>query len=221
MRIQTIILALSTAIFLASCTTFSLPRHDTLTLQSDISDDAVFQRGAQAFQNRFRKAGWLRETESESRAQAVLSIFTKGWAKAKGKSDTEPKDAVSLYLARLTAQAEDNPAPLVVHIKSDLVQARTAMVELNALAEPLLKPEVSSQTKGMRANVMLLERALLSARKAQSLFTETNTRISDTLDETGREEMVTHLAVNAAEVERMKSLVDALNTLRLSNNPTS
>ncbi len=219
MRMQTIFLALVTAVFFTGCTTFSLPRNETLTLQSDTSSEAVFQRGAQEFQDLFRDAGWLREAENKSRAQAFMSIIAKGWAGSKNKDKEQPKDAVSLYLARHDAQAGDNRKALAALLISDLDKALIAMSNLNRLAKPLSDTAFPLVQKNMRANVMILERALMSARKAQSLFAGASERISLKLDETEQDDITAQLQTNTQEIERMNILVDALNTLRLSPPP--
>jgi len=222
MRLQAMIIALSAAFLVTGCTTFSLSREDTIVQQNGTSKSAVFRRGAIAYQEQFSKAGWLREEESKSRTKAFMSILSKGWSGVtddKKKQNAKPKDAVSLYLARLKDKAGDAPAALAGQIQLDLGDAYIAMAKLNDLATPLVAPKTTRNPEIMRADVMVLERALLSARKAQSLFEAASKRISPAIELIVRADISGQIERNAKEITRMKALADTLNDLRLQGHP--
>ncbi|PHS28883.1 MAG: hypothetical protein COA85_02855 [Robiginitomaculum sp.] len=216
------VIALSAAFLVTGCTTFSLSREDTIVQQNGSSKSAVFRRGAIAYQDQFSKAGWLREEESKSRTQAFMSILSKGWSGViddKKKHNAKPRDAVSLYLARLEDKSSDDPAALAARIQRDVGDAYIAMTKLNKLAKPLVAQKITRAPEIMRADVMELERALLSARKAQSLFKETIKRISPSLELILRADLSGQIERNATEITRMKALADSLNDLRLQDHP--
>ncbi|MDQ7019087.1 MAG: hypothetical protein Q9M33_07965 [Robiginitomaculum sp.] len=222
MRLQAMIIALSAALLVTGCTTFSLSREDTIVQQNGTSKSAVFRRGAMAFQDQFSKAGWLREEESKSRTKAFMAILSKGWAGVtddKKKHNAKPRDAVSLYLARLKDKADDRPAAVAEQLQLDLGDAYAAMARLNELAMPLITPTANRSPEIMRADVMVLERALLSARKAQSLFESAGKRLYPTLELIVRADIASQIERNAKEITRMKALADTLNDLRLQGHP--
>ncbi len=226
MRLQTLILAITTALVLGGCTTFSLSRQETLIQHNDTSAVGLFRRGAEEFQQQFSNAGWLREEERTSRTRAFLSIINKGWTKVTDGDDSDtqsdqPKDAAARYLARHTADGDDNPEAVISLILNDLKTAHSAMVRLNTLAEPLFASQAHTSTDDLRTDVMILERALLSARKAQSLFEEAAKRLDAPAQAQSLEKLGEHLTINAEEIGRMKKMADALNTMRLSAGPVS
>jgi hypothetical protein len=221
MRLQAFCFAIASALLVSSCTTFSLSKSETIVQQNDPSSEGRFRRGVLDFQRQYSEAGWLREAESAGRVQAFLSIINKGWSHKKEREEAEKapaKDAVSLYLARVDAQENDDPLPPQGFIMRDLEHAFIAMQTLNSLAAPLLD---HYRPKESRIDVMELERALLSARKAQSLFAGAVERINPTLELNLRADMAAQLARNNEEITRMKALADALNALRLSARPLS
>jgi hypothetical protein len=221
MRLQAFCFAIASVLLVSSCTTFSLSKSETIVQQNDPSSEGRFRRGVQDFQRQFSEAGWLREAESAGRVQAFLSIINKGWShnkESKAAEQTPEKDAVSLYLARIDAQKSDDPLSPQVFIMRDLERAFVAMQNLNTLATPLLD---RYRPKGSRIDVMELERALLSARKAQSLLAGAVERINPTLELNIRADMAAQLGRNNEEITRMKALADALNALRLSARPLS
>ena len=221
MRLQTTILMLMTAVFLMGCTTFSLSRGETIVEQKGASDSAAFQRTAEGFQKQFSKAGWLRTEESQGRTRAFLSLLSKGWSgiKDKNSNETKPKDAIALYLNRLEGNVGDDPSLLSARLQRDIGDAYLAMQNINTLAAPLLTAPKARTPEIMRANVMKLERVLLSARKAHSLFGGTSARLSPSLELITRADLSGQLARNAAELAHMKTLADDLNALRLQDRP--
>jgi hypothetical protein len=221
MRLQATILVLMTAVFLSGCTTFSLSRSETIVEQKGTSHSAAFQRTAEDFQKQFSKAGWLRTEEAQGRTRAFLSLLSKGWSgeKDKNSNETKPKDAIALYLSRLEGIVGDDPSLLAGRLQQDIGDAYLAMQNINALAMPLLTSPKARTPEIMRANVMKLERVLLSARKAHSLFEGTSARLSHSLELITRADLSGQLVRNAAELARMKTLADDLNTLRLQDRP--
>ena len=221
MRLQTTILVLITAIFLSGCTTFSLSRGETIVEQKGASDSATFQRAADDFQKQFNKAGWLRTEESQGRTRAFLSLLSKGWSgtKEKDSNEAKPKDAIALYLNRLESHVGDDPSALAARLQQDIGDAYLAMQNINALATPLLTAPKARTPEIMRANVMKLERVLLSARKAHSLFEGARKRLSPSLELITRADLSGQLTRNANALAHMKTLADDLNTLRLQDRP--
>jgi len=221
MRLQTAILVLITAIFLSGCTTFSLSRGETIVEQKGASDSAIFQRTAEDFQKQFSKAGWLRTEESQGRTRAFLSLLSKGWSGAKEKDSNEdkPKGAVSLYLTRLEDLVGDDPSALAARLQQDIGDAYLAMQNINTLAAPLLTAPKARTPEIMRGNVMKLERVLLSARKAHSLFEGASAGLSPSVELITRADLAGQLERNAKTLARMKTLADDLNALRLQDHP--
>jgi hypothetical protein len=221
MRLQATILVLITAVFLSGCTTFSLSRGETIVEQKGASDSAAFQRTAEDFQKQFSKAGWLRTEESQGRTRAFLSLLSKGWSGTKEKNnyETKPKDAIALYLDRLEGIVGDDPSLQAGRLQQDIGDAYLAMQNINTLAAPLLTSPKARTPEIMRANVMKLERVLLSARKAHSLFEGASARLSPSLELITRADLSGQLARNANALAHMKTLADDLNTLRLQDRP--
>lgn len=221
MRLPAILLALVAVFAFGGCTTFSLSKQSTLIHKNDTSATASFQRGGEAFQEQFRKAGWLREGESQSRTRAFMNLLSKGWRQTKDETEhsKNSKDAIDLYLEKQVQIAGNDPVEISARLEHDISEAMMAMVDLNALAEPLLTPRASLQAAQMRSNVMALERALLAAHKAQSLFEGAVKKISPSLDAEHQASLSARLAANAKEVDRMKLLADTLNTMRLQIQP--
>ncbi len=220
MRLQAIVLAFAASISFAGCATFSLTGQEAVIQQDESSTEAIFRRGAEEFQTQFSDAGWLREEESQGRAKAMLSILSKGWAHIKGDDDQpQNHDSVALYLQRISALSGDDPTAQAIDIQRDISLAFLAMVELNALAEPVVEQAGTSPAQSIRTDVMVLERALISANKAHSLFTGAAERIAEQLDEASLALMTTQLQNNAREIGRLKVFADTLNTYRMDDNP--
>lgn len=221
MRLQAIMLAFAMSVFIAGCATFSLGGQDTLIAENDGSIEANFRDAATEFQEKFSEAGWLREEESNGRVKAMVSLLSKGWSRINSDAltkDNKPNDAIAQYLGRIAALSGDQPSAQIIDIDRDIAIAHTAMVKLNVLAALVVEQAATQPAGSIRTDLAVLERALLAASKAQSLFEDAIERLAPQLDAITVTQSTTQLAENAKEIDHMKTLASTLSGIHQREN---
>ncbi len=200
---------------LAACATVSLPGRGEVATATRNTDEGNFRRRARAFMQAYKTRGWVQNAGNQGRTQQILSFLHKGWSGLGGKKqEAKTKSVADTYIAALEGVDKDNPAQIAILLCSDLDLAWGDMDDLAKVTEAVIMNATHQSVENLRYDVALSEEALLSATRAQAVFSAVDKKISPYLKPERVAEIHQRLARNEQLVVRLRSATDALNARR-------
>jgi hypothetical protein len=204
MNARGLIFAFACSLALAGCTTISATPNASNV--ADIQQESPIVEMANALVQRFTLRGWSTKPDRVRQMNRLAGILTRGL----GKANPEPKqDPVDIYVTALQEkQAGQNLESAL------LVEVNLASTETLDLSQQVEKNAVTnSSAEVLRQEMLALEQAVLSAKKARKLFVTVARR-------KGLKSTSVRLAIRGlnAQIEDLTRQTDAINQRRQNVN---